>query len=751
MSTVGITMNSPVNGNASRAKMGVISTSTFTPAASPGRSPMEDHLKYHSHRSTPSPEDGFSKVYTLLQSNHAADPDSLITLTGHDLTISQLQVIMKAGAKIEISTTARRSVQQSVDALAQHLKADHCIYGVNTGFGASADSRTKHPDILQAALLQMQHIGILPSMSSGNKNVMPEAWVRGAMAIRINSLLRGHSAVRWEVLERLVGLLNNNAIPCVPLRGSISASGDLSPLSYIAGAVCGHPGIYCFIGEDRATVTSREALAACGLQPVDFRAKEVLGLINGTSVSCSVATEVVSQASMLSQLSQALTAMAVEVAVGSAEPFDPWVAGVSRPHPGQKEVAGNIWYLLGGSSLARDRQPMAEDEDMEHVGLRQDRYPLRTSPQWLGPQVEDLDLAISQLGVECNSTTDNPLIDTTTPTAGAYARIMHAGNFQAMHVTAAMEKTRSVLQNVGKLMFQQLTEMVNYCTSPLPPNLASDCDTSLSYTMKAVDIAAAAYCSELGVLAAGNVGGHVQCAEDRNQAVNSLALVSARQADEMNDVLSMLMANYVYVLCQAIDLRVMLLSFTEALETLVKNETQSYFKGMINKKELQKLGVKVFEHVKRRFDETMREDARARFADIFATATSIVLNALADNNPRPSNDPAAVFSAISLWKQNLVHKSLTLYRSHRDEFVTKDMPAADKLGRTRFLYEFVRRDLNVPMHRGQDDLPVKLGEQPEREAQTLTTGAMITRIYEALQDGRMQAVVVKMFEGLQTQ
>jgi phenylalanine ammonia-lyase len=577
---------------------------------------------------------------------------------------------------------------------------------------------------------------------------MPEEWVRGAMAIRINSLLRGHSAVRWEVLERMTGLLNHNAIPCVPLRGSISASGDLSPLSYIAGAVTGHPGIFCFIGEDRKTVTSREALASCGLQPVEFRAKEVLGLINGTSISCSVASNVVSEASMLAQFSQVLTAMAVEVSVGSAEPFDPWVANVSRPHPGQKEVAGNIWHLLGDSTLARDRHPPEGDEDHDHVGLRQDRYPLRTSPQWLGPQIEDLDLAITQLGVECNSTTDNPLIDTTTA-GGAFARIMHAGNFQAMHVTAAMEKTRSALQNVGKLMFQQLTEMVNYCTAPLPPNLASDCDTSLSYTMKAVDIAAAAYCSELGVLAAGNVGSHVQCAEDRNQAVNSLALVSARQADEMNDVLSMLMANYTYVLCQAIDLRVMLLSFTENLEQLVKSETQSYFKGMINKKELKKLGGKVFLHVKKRFDETMREDARPRFHDIFSTATSVVMDALADNNPRPSNDPTAVFSSISLWRQNLTHKALTMYKDHRDEFVEMEAPAAGKLGRTRQLYEFVRRDLNVPMHRGQDDLPVKFGEMSEREAQTLTTGAMITRIYEAIRDGRIAGVVMGMFEGLE--
>lgn len=57
---------------------------------------------------------------------------------------------------------------------------------------------------------------------------MPEAWVRGAIVVRINSLIRGHSAVRWELLEKMVALLREDITPCVPLRGSISASGGMS-------------------------------------------------------------------------------------------------------------------------------------------------------------------------------------------------------------------------------------------------------------------------------------------------------------------------------------------------------------------------------------------------------------------------------------------------------------------------------------------------------------------------------------------
>ncbi|KAI5809245.1 L-Aspartase-like protein [Pyronema omphalodes] len=711
----------------------------LTPESSPAHLSPCDRPDSTSRRSSPAPRlANKSGVFTLLTSNHVIDPTTTVVLTGQDLTISELQTIMKNGSRVQISSVARSAVQASVDALHAHLKADHCIYGVNTGFGASADSRTNKPDVLQAALLQMQHIGILPSLTAGNKNILKEEWVRGAMAIRINSLLRGHSGVRWEVLERLVGLLNNNAIPIVPLRGSISASGDLSPLSYIAGAVTGHPGIHCLIGPERKTVSSKEALASCDLQPVEFRAKEVLGLINGTSVSCAAATNVISETSFLAQMSQVLTAMAVEVSTGSAEPFDPWVATLTRPHPGQKEVAANIWYLLTDSTLARDRHP--SEGEAEHVGLRQDRYPLRTAPQWIGPLLEDLDLAISQLGIECNSTTDNPLIDTS---GSGFARIMHAGNFQAMHVTSSMEKTRSALQAIGKIIFQQLTEIVNYCTAPLPPNLASDTEPSLSYTMKAVDIAAAAYCSELGILAAGNVGSHVQCAEDRNQAVNSLALLSARQADEMTDVLTMLMSNYIYVLCQAVDLRVMTTTFLTALEALVSAETQCYFKGMVNKRELTNLCNKVFAHVKSRFEATMRDDAKLRFSDIFSTATSIIFDELSGDNIRPNTDMQQLLDCVRLWKMGLVHKALALYTNHRNEFVVQESPALETLGRTKALYQFVRRDLGVGIHKGRDELPT--AETIEMD----TTGAQITKIYQAMKDGRMEIVLVRMFADME--
>ena len=264
---------------------------------------------------------------------------------------------------------------------------------------------------------------------------MPEEWVRGTMLIRCKSLLAAHSAVRFEIIELLLSLLNNNMIPLVPLRGSISASGDLQPLSYIAGVLEGNPDCYVWTDDgngDRDLIPADVALQQLVRQSITFGAKEGLAVLNGTAVSTAVAALAMQESHHLAIFSQVLTAMGVEALRGSVGSFNAFFDRV-RPHCGQREAAANIRLFLAGSEFAH---PEHEDEE-NRVGLKQDRYPLRTSPQWIGPQLEDLALAHEQITIECNSTTDNPLIDI------EEAAIHHGGNFQAASVTSAMEKTRS--------------------------------------------------------------------------------------------------------------------------------------------------------------------------------------------------------------------------------------------------------------------------------------------------------------------
>ena len=290
------------------------------------------------------------------------------------------------------------------------------MLGVNTGYGGSADTRTDELVTLQSALLQHQQSGVLLPIDKGNGitgdglgyHSMPASWVKGLILVRCNSIIRGHSAVSLPIIETLLKLIQHGFTPIIPLRGSISASGDLQPLAYLAGVIEGNPDIFVRTGQGPSskTVPATEALNMANLQPLMLRPKEGLGLMNGTAPSATVASLAIHEAHHLAVLSQTLTAMAVEVLQSSAESFHPFIAR-SRPHAGQIEVASNITRLLQGSKLARDLQ---NEKDRQVDGLVQARYPTRTAPQWIGPQLEDLLLADRQISTELNSTTDNPLV-----------------------------------------------------------------------------------------------------------------------------------------------------------------------------------------------------------------------------------------------------------------------------------------------------------------------------------------------------
>jgi phenylalanine ammonia-lyase len=240
------------------------------------------------------------------------------------------------------------------------------------------------PHFTQHSLLEHQLCGVLPTsmdgfaLGRGLENSLPLEVVRGAMTIRVNSLTRGHSAVRIVVLEALTNFLNHGITPIVPLRGTISASGDLSPLSYIAASITGHPDSKVHV--DGKIMSAQEAIALKGLQPVVLGPKEGLGLVNGTAVSASMATLALTDAHVLSLLAQALTALTVEAMVGHAGSFHPFLHDVTRPHPTQIEVARNIRTLLEGSKYAVHHETEVKVKDDEGI-LRQDRYPLRCSPQ----------------------------------------------------------------------------------------------------------------------------------------------------------------------------------------------------------------------------------------------------------------------------------------------------------------------------------------------------------------------------------
>ncbi|EJD46755.1 phenylalanine ammonia-lyase [Auricularia subglabra TFB-10046 SS5] len=683
-----------------------------------------------------------------------------VVLDGYSLTLGGVVAASRSFAPVSIPNDPklRKRINDSVNFV--NAKVDISIYGLNTGFGGSADLRTLDPPGLQIALIEHVMSGLISTATVpngpaaelspllGGNTLMPDAITRGALMVRTNSLVRGHSGVRFEILDAFTRLLNARATPLVPLRGSISASGDIGPLGFCVGAVVGHPDVRVHVWDEKSQsgkiVSAVEALKLVGMEPIPLGPKEGLGLINGTAFSASAGALMVHNAAFLAALALGTTALTVEAMVGRAGSFHPFIHEVARPHPGQAETARIIASLLSGSNLVSDDEEVPVRSELDKLILRQDRYALRTSPQWSGPQVEDIVAAAVALQQELNTTTDNPLIDV------EHGKVHHCGNFQAMTVTNQAEKVRIALQNLGKMSYGQATELINVAMNRgLPSCLAFD-EPSTDYHCKGLDVHMASYLAELGHVT-NPVSTHVQSAEQHNQAINSMALVSARKTLEAADLLTMILASHLYLSCQALDLRIIDLTFRASLAASLPDQLSAHLGAFVPPTQIAALAKVVEDAIRTRLEHTAAMDAQARMADAFWFASAGVVEFLgssktAANGNGVSNGNGATTplgfgdlpAALAAWRAAGAAKAFELLRAARDGY--QHGAAAQHLGRgTRLLYEFVRVELGIKLRKGD----VFSGGH-----QSPSIGSAVGVVYDALRQGRAEPVIAQVLAQL---
>jgi histidine ammonia-lyase len=411
----------------------------------------------------------------------------------------------------------------------QRLANNVPTYGVNTGFGASVKNAvaTDYAYTLAKNLPRYHGCGVGPLLS--------ESESRAVMLVRLVSLATGYSGVRPELLGRMCRLLETGVSPAIPSRGSVGASGDLTPLSYVAALLVGERKAWL----DGKLVDASQALAHAGLGPWSLAPKESLAIMNGTSVMAALGSLAFKRAERVARLGALLTAMQVEAMQAQHAHFDVRLFQ-AKPHPGQSAAAAWIRDDLG-----IPERPAGRGERI------QERYSLRCSPHIIGPLVDALKFGRSVLEAEINGASDNPLFD---PESGD---VLHGGNFYGGHLAMIADLLKTQVANQADLSERQQVLLNNPAENGgLPENLvmADGAQRASHHGFKAMEISASALTAEaLKLTMPASV--FSRSTEMHNQDKVSMGSLAANDLLRVLDLVETVQAIQLIACTQALDCR----------------------------------------------------------------------------------------------------------------------------------------------------------------------------------------------------
>ena len=448
------------------------------------------------------------------------------------LSIEQVLSVARGQTTVALSSDAdfRRRLGAGALAVAAHLREGRTIYGVTTGVGDSCETN------IPAELAEELQRNLVRFHGCGTGRMLTEVESAAVVVARLASLATGWSAVRIEVLERLCDLLNRRVLPVIPAEGSVGASGDLTPLSYVAAVLMDEREVY-----HRGKVTAASiALKEEGIAPLQLQAKEALALMNGTSVMTGLACLAFEQAQRLARLAASLTAMASDVTRGNQAHFDDRLFA-AKPHPGQRLCARWIATDIGYAA-----------HSSRAVSRVQDRYSIRCAPHVIGVLLDALPFLKTTLEIELNGANDNPLID---PETGD---VLHGGNFYGGHACMAMDLLKTQVANLADLLDRQLALICNPSMNDggLPANLVArtGADKGTHHGFKAMQISASALAAEALKLTM-PASAFSRSTECHNQDKVSMGTIAARDCLRINELTETVSAIHLLALCQAVDLQ----------------------------------------------------------------------------------------------------------------------------------------------------------------------------------------------------
>ena len=474
------------------------------------------------------------------------------TICGNDLTIEDVCDVALRDEEVKLPDDKAfwETLEKSRKFLEDYIATGVPTYGVTTDFGDSCHNQisVEKAGELQRVICTYHGIGLGPKFDRET--------ARAVVLARLNGNVKGgHSAIRPQLARMMVTLLNKDIIPVIPQLGSVGASGDLTPLSYLGAVIMGQREVF-YKGK---IVPTMEAFKAEGIEPLPIEAKEGLAIMNGTSVMTAVASLAWKKAERLANISDFLTAVTSEITRGKDTPF---VAKVSeiKNHKGQCDSAAYVYNIIKDSKRVWRYEDFLKNqiEKMEGKGFVaqtnkiQDRYSIRCAPQITGVYRDTLRFARDLITEELNSANDNPLVDID---AG---RLYNTGNFYGGHICAACDYMRTALANIADLSDKQAEVIIDGKFNGLTENLipftpADHPRAGLRLGFKAAQITISAirgevatYCFPVSLTSAPT--------EALNQDKVSMGTISARKWAEQIDLVFLQFATHLLAAMQAVDL-----------------------------------------------------------------------------------------------------------------------------------------------------------------------------------------------------
>ncbi|HPD92789.1 MAG: histidine ammonia-lyase [Rhodobacter sp.] len=388
----------------------------------------------------------------------------MLILSPGATTLEQLETVYRQGVGVRLSDDCRAPVEAAQAIVARAAAGGVAVYGVNTGFGKLASVKIAPGD---TARLQRN---LILSHCCGVGEALDVATTRLMMVLKLLSLGRGASGVRWTVIAAIEALLARGVTPVVPSQGSVGASGDLAPLAHMTAVLIGEGEAWL----EGQRISGAQALERAGIAPIVLGPKEGLALINGTQFSTALALVGLFDAWRLARAALVTGCLSTDAIMGSTAPLQPAIHSL-RGHRGQIEVAATMRALMDGSVI--------RDSHREGDTRVQDPYCIRCQPQVLGAAVDLLRFAATTLETEANAVTDNPLVTA----EGIYS----GGNFHAEPVAFAADIIALALAEIGAIAQRRVALMVDPTLShDLPPFLTPAPGLNSGYMIAEVTTAA---------------------------------------------------------------------------------------------------------------------------------------------------------------------------------------------------------------------------------------------------------------------